>query len=132
MDINQMKRKDFESLPHRKWDEDIGEFDTLIILPTRRRHDSSYRCMDFVAVREGKPLCLLSGCSDVVHIEGIGGYGFDWLVKYSGCPSLVPPTGWSIDCLPTSGLLRMFCHGRIKAGLALSSFEIYQVPQKKE
>lgn len=130
MDVTQMKRKDFESLPHRKWDEDIGEFDSLIILPLRRRHDSGYRCMDFVAVKEDKPVCRLSGCSDVIHIEGIGGFGFDWARKYGRCPPLVPPTDWNIDCLPISGLLRMFCHGKIKVGGALSSFEIYQVPQK--
>lgn len=127
MDINKMKRKDFEGLPHRKWNNDVGEFDSLVILPLRRRHDSGYRCMDFVAVKGDEPVCLLSGCSDFIHIEGIGGLGYGWLKKYGKCPSLVPPTGWSIDCLPVSGLLRMFCHGKIKAGMGLSSFEIYQV-----
>lgn len=130
MEINKMKRKDFESLPHRKWDEDIGEFDSLILLPLRQRHDSGYRLMDFVAVRDDKPICLLSGSSDVIHIEGIGGYGLDWLEKYNGFPALVTPTGWNIDCLPTSGLLRMFCDGRIRVGEGLSSFEIYQVKRE--
>jgi hypothetical protein len=130
VNINKMKRKDFEALPHRKWNEDIGEFDSLIILPLRRRHDSGFRLMDFVAVRRYEPICLLSGSSDVVHIEGIGGYGFNWLERYSGlCPRLVPPIGWSIDCLPVSGLLRMFCDREMRVGEATSSFEIYQVTE---
>ena len=76
MDINEMKRKEFEVLPHRKWDEPI-EFDSLIILPglAKDKHDSGYRCLDFVAVTEGVPQCLLSGCSDVINFDGIGGWG---------------------------------------------------------
>lgn len=90
-------------------------------------HDSGYRCMDFVAVKDDKPICRLSGCSDVIHIEGIGGFGYDWLNKYGSCPKLVPHSGWSIDCLATSGLLRMFVGDGIRVGRALSSFEIYSV-----
>ena len=69
-DINSWTRKDFDALPGRDWDEDIGEFDSLVILPTKRIHDSGFRCMDFVAVRKGVPLIRLSGCSDVIHIDG--------------------------------------------------------------
>lgn len=131
-DINKMSRKDFEALPLNKWNNDIGELDSLIILPTRHIHDSGYRCLDFVAVRDNKPLCRLSGCSDVVHIEGIGGFGFNWRNRYGTYPKLIPPTEWSIDCLAVSGLFRLFTRGKIKTGDALSSFEIYSVPKSKE
>ena len=60
MNINDMTRKDFEALPHRKWNEEII-CDNIIILPTKRKHDSGYRCMDFVAVTKNEPICLLSG-----------------------------------------------------------------------
>ena len=125
-----MRRRDFEELRRRYWTEDIGEFDSLVILPLKMRHDSGYRCMDFVAVKDGEAMCRLAGGSDVLHIEGVGGYGYDWLSRYNTCPSLVPPVGWSIDCLPTSGLLRMFCHRKIRVGDALSSFEIYSEEAK--
>lgn len=114
-------RKDFESLPLREWNEDIGIFNSLIILPTRKIHDSGYACMDFIAVKDNVPFCRLSGCSDVIHFDGIGGYG-EWK---GDIPKLVPPKGWCIDCLRTSKLLRIFSDGNIKAGTALSSFEIY-------
>ena len=38
--------KELEALPAREWNEDIGEFDSLIILPTKHLHDSGFWCMD--------------------------------------------------------------------------------------
>lgn len=159
MEINNMTVNEFRKLPHRKWDKDIGTFDSLIILPDEINHlsvlwywvryflskifslkkpdlweieglhDSGYRCMDFVAVKNNKPLCLLSGCSDVIHIDGIGGYGKDWLKKYGTVPTTIPPSNWSIDCLPKSGLLRLFAR-EITCGGALSSLEVYTTTKK--
>jgi len=125
--LEQWTRKEFSVLPDRKWGEDIGEFDSLIILPLRRLHDSGFRCLDFVAAIGNKPICLLSGCSDIIHIDGIGGYGYNWLQNSGGIPNTVVPVGWNIDCLKTSGLLRIFTGGKLIAGEALSSFEIYAI-----
>lgn len=72
-----------------------------------------------------KSFCKLSGCSDVIHIDGIGGYG-KWTAD-RGVPTLVPPKGWSIDCLKKSKLIRLFSDGKLRAGRALSSFELYAV-----
>lgn len=124
--VNEMSRKEIEDVPTRDCNEDIGEFDSVVILPTRRKHDSGYRCMDFVAVRKGVPIKRLSGCSDVIHLNGIGGYG-KWLGSF---PQLIEPIGWSIDCLYKSGLLQIFTHGVLTCGDALSSFEIYHHKQK--
>jgi len=127
MNANNMTRKEFDALPERKWGEDIGEFDSLVILPGRAKdmHDSGFRCMDFVAVRQAEPICRLSGCSDVVHINGIGGYGKNWGCKGGGVPKTIEPISWSIDCLAKSGLLQLFCRHKLEAGEALSSFELY-------
>ncbi len=118
-----MKKRDFDNVPEREsWDANIGEFDSLVIIPTRRKHDSGYMCMDFVACNKNEPVCRLSGCSDVLHIDGIGGYG-----KWNGCiPKYVSPKSWSVDCLPC-GYLRVWCSEKLEAGPALSSFEIYGV-----
>ena len=93
-------------------------------------HDSGFQLMDFVACRDNVAICRLSGCSDVLHLDGIGGYGKDWLKKYNCVPDMIEPVGWNIDCLPNSGLLRLFTHGKLTVGQALSSFEVYS--QKKE
>jgi len=133
MDIRKMTRKELEALPHRKWDEEIV-CDSLIIIPggARELHDSGYRLLDFVAVVKWKPICLASGCSDVIHIDGIGGYGYRWVEKRAGVPQLVPPVAWSIDCLPKSGLLRLFVDRcKIRCGSALSSFEVFAVKRKE-
>ena len=121
MRIFDMKKEDFESLPHRSsFDDDIGEFDSLVIIPTGKAHDSGWICMDFVACKNGEPICKLSGCSDVLNIDGIGGYG----IWQGELPRYVVPKEWSIDCLPC-GYLRLFGSHTLKAGAALSNFAIY-------
>lgn len=131
-DVNKMTRKEFEALPHRQsWDEEFIA-DCLIILPTRRLHDSAYRCMDFVGCA-GENYVRLSGGSDVIHIDGIGGLGENWLEKFGTVPTATRPIGWSVDCLATSGLLRLFAPGyKIKCGPAHSSFEIFATPTESE
>lgn len=131
--VTKMTREEFKALPRRKWDEE-SICSSLVILPTDRMHDSGYWCMEFVAVDEkGEPMYLVSGGSDVVHLDGIGGYGDRWLEKYGTAPSSITPSGWSIDCLPGSGLLRIWpSSNRIRLGPALSSFEIFAVPKEED
>jgi hypothetical protein len=126
--INNMMRKQFEAVPHReKWDEHIT-CDCIVIMPTRKMHDSGYRAMDFVAIKDGKPLMRLSGCSDVIHIDGIGGGGYKR--QYS---DLVKRKSWSIDCLKKSGLLRMWVNQcNLICGGSLSSFELWAVEMTQE
>ncbi len=162
--ISKMARREFEALPERKWAEDIGEFDSMVILPAeinyisiakywiryfvaktfklekpeiweiweiKGLHDSGFRCMDFVACKGEEPICRLSGCSDVILFNGIGGYGYNWVEEYGKIPDLLSPIDWNIDCLPKSGLLRIFCQKyKLKIGEALSSFELFAI--KKE
>jgi hypothetical protein len=130
LNIHDMKQSDFHALPCRKWDEDIGGFDSIIILPTRRRYDrgSNWGVMDFVACIGSKPIMLLSGCSDVLHIEGIGGLG-EW-VEGVGWPDQLKTKAWSIDLLFKSKLTRLRSKGLMTCGCALSSFEIYSAGAK--
>lgn len=120
MQVTAMTRQQIDAVPLREdWSSHV-ECKSLIILPTRRKHDSGYRCMDFLAVdASDKPICRLSGCSDVLHIDGIGGFG-----KPSNY-NFVVPKGWSIDCLGKSGLLRIFGPKTITATEALSSFCVF-------
>lgn len=124
-------RKEFEALPRADWKNEIGEVDSLIILPTRRKHDSGYRCMEFATIQKGKPTYIVGGCSDVIHLAGIGGqnigvHNFDEMllderIRTHTCPRV----SWSIDCLPVSGLLRLFCDRYLYIGRSLSSFEVF-------
>lgn len=96
-------------------------------------HDSGYRCIEVVAVDEkNRPICRVTGCSDAIHLDGIGGLGKDWITKYGRVPDLVPPSGWTIDCLPKSGLVRLFPqHGYIEIGPATSSLEVFVVHKQE-
>ena len=123
MNVFDMTKEDFDKVPKRGgFLKDIGKFSALVIIPQDYARDSGWMCMDFVAVsKEGEPICRLSGCSDVLHIDGIGGYG-----KWRGgeLPNRIAPKGWCIDCLPC-GYLRLFSRSTMTAGAALSNFEIY-------
>lgn len=123
MNVFEMSKEDFNNIPRRKWCEDIGKFNSLVIIPTNEVHDSGFMCMDFCAVdRMGSPIKLLSGGSDVIHIDGIGGIG-DWRPE-DGIPISIGPVGWSIDCLPC-GYLRLFCGRTMTCGCAISDFEVF-------
>lgn len=118
--VARMTRKEIEAIPERKdWTEHTL-CTSLVIIPLRRKHDSGYRMMDFLAVGFGDlPICRVSGISDVLHIDGIGGYGDP------PNHSFVAPKGWSIDCLPVSGLLRLFGPRQMICTEALSSFNVF-------
>lgn len=116
-------KKELEALPARKWSEDIGEFDSLIILPTKHLHDSGFWCMDFVAVKGNEPFCRLSGCSDVIRIYGISKDG----ELKQNVQTVIPLNEWKIDCLKKSKLLRLFSDYRLRAGAAVSDFDLYVV-----
>lgn len=124
MKVKDMTREDFENVPRRpNFMSYVKPFRSLVLIPTDVEHDSGYMCMDFVSVDDhDEPIERLSGCSDVLHINGIGGYG-RW--KGFDASLLIKPISWSIDCLKTSGYLRLFCGKTLTCGDALSSFEVF-------
>jgi hypothetical protein len=131
-DVNEMTRREFEELPQReRWDEEI-ECSSLVVLPSRRLHGSGFRCMAFVLVQENIAFMRVGGGSDVVHIDGIGGFGYRWSDREGAMRFLLPPSGWGIDCLKKSGLLRLFpASHRVMVGASLSSFEIWALPDER-
>lgn len=101
------------------------EFDSIIIVPEKHKHDSGYMCMSFAGVQGCMAVCLMGGSSDVLHLDGIGGYGDWWKGTGSKVPEKVQPKAWCIDCLPC-GYLRVFVpQGKITIGNMLSDFDIY-------
>lgn len=131
-DFTKWTRKEFEALPTPKsyTNEEIGEVDSLVILPEKHYHDSGWRCMSFVTIQNGVPTYRISGCSDVINLGGLGGYNF---IGMSDCDSsnriksqTVPNAKWQIDCLPVSGLLRIFSDNyKLFVGASLSDFELF-------
>ena len=61
------RREELLSVPKRKWDNELHGVDSVYIIPSRRKHDSGWACMDFVAVSDGKsPVRFGGGCDDVL------------------------------------------------------------------
>lgn len=84
---------------------DGARFDCVIIVPMDTIHDSEYRCMKFIMTLRGVVVGVESGYSDVIHLNGIGGYGSDY--SESIATQRVPRVGWSMDCLPGSNCVRI-------------------------
>lgn len=63
-----MNRKELLSIPKRKWDEELKDVSGVYVIPSRRKHESGWACMDFVAEfkEENKPCVGFGGgCDDV-------------------------------------------------------------------
>ena len=126
MNIMEMQKSDFKNIPYKRHEVDSMKFSSLVIIPTENKHDSGFMCMDFVAVNGNfEPLYKLSGVSDVIHLDGIGGYGKKALNNIR--EGVVPVAGWSLDCLPC-GYLRLFCNRNMETDdLGISDFSVYRV-----
>ena len=114
---------------------DVGEvFDSVIIVPMDELHDSGYRCMKFILCDDykGEIIGVVGGGSDVVHLDGIGGYGLDYSNNLRS--GMSPCVGWEFDCL-VCGCLRLFTSSKtrmtLKDGFICSSFEVYSIESNK-
>ena len=129
MDYFLMKKSDFKNLPlYQDYEHSEDEkYTSFIILPTTKKHDSGYRIMNFVLCKGSEPVCRIEGCADVVHLDGIGGYGpigSDYTKHY--------PSGWSVDCIPC-GYLRFFANRPLTIeGWFGSDFSIYCEPRQRK
>ena len=80
------KRDDFDKIPMCKVGEIICTKD-IFILPTRRKHESGYTIMEFVAQKPNGEFVKFGGCSDVAVFYG-------WKFK--------------LDCLYPSKIIHLF------------------------
>ena len=64
-----MTRKELLAIPKRKWEEEI-EAKEVWIIPSGRKHDSGYACMDFVAKDLSGNLIGFGGICDILDFNG--------------------------------------------------------------
>ena len=83
-------------------------FDRLIIVPQQEIHDSGYAMMSYILTRKAEIVGKIGTSSDVLHLDGIGGYG-EWDPSKGAPPRTAPIRAWSIDCLPGSKCVSLFC-----------------------
>lgn len=65
-------RKELLSIPKRKWNETLADVVGVYVIPSGKKHDSGFACMDFVAEFEdiAKPLVRFGGGCDDIGLEG--------------------------------------------------------------
>lgn len=123
--IKSMTLEDLLAVPYSKRLDEIDTITGFVIVPTGELHDSGFGCMKFVLTLDSEIIGAVGGWSDVVHLNGIGGYGLDWQKAFRD--RTVPVIDWSIDLLPKSGCLRVFSSHKLvlQDGFICSSFEVY-------
>lgn len=119
------------SIKRLRWNDEETEFNSLLIVPRGELHDSGWMCMVFIALWNGEPVGYFDCGSDVISLDGTGGYGrySDW--PMGSIPRMVSPKGWRMDMTP-GGCLRLFVTNMdyVLKAEGLSSFQVYAV--KKE
>ena len=67
-----MTRKELLAIPKREWDEVLHGVIGVWVIPNRRKHESGWECMDFVASfkDEDKKLVRFGGYCDDVELKG--------------------------------------------------------------
>ncbi len=101
-DIMQMTIEELRKLENMK---PINLFDSIVIVPMGYLHDSGYRCMKYILMFKNEIVGVVGGGSDVIHINGIGGYGDNF---YKTMKNGKKGYDWRLDCLPKSQCLRLF------------------------
>jgi hypothetical protein len=115
MHVLNMSKKDFASVPYinlySDWNKLASnghlEFKSFVIIPVKNKdksiaiHESGFGCMEFCLIdKNDAPIGKIGGGCDVINLDGVGGYGADWVGRGCGIPHLIPVHGWSIDLLP--------------------------------
>ena len=71
VDVMKMTKKEFLSIGKRPWDEKLTGVRGVYVLPSRRKHESGWACMDFVAefMDDRRPMIRFGGgCDDVSFV----------------------------------------------------------------
>lgn len=99
-DIMVMTKEQLQELENFKPE---GTFNAVVIVPMEKNHDSDFSCMKFILLKGYEIVGVVSGWSDVVNINGIGGYG-----EHLNLNKQRKGYDWCIDCLPVSKCVRLF------------------------
>lgn len=114
--LNHWSRNDLLALPVRAWDTE-SQYDSLMLLSTRRKHDSGWAMVAVIGVRDGQPVEVAASCCDDIEWKlppmvtvGSGTYSIGQM---------------RMDCAFRSGAMHAWARkAKFTVGAALSSIEI--------
>jgi len=104
--IDEVMNMTLEELQNVETIKKRSDFNSFVIVPMNDNHDSGFRTMMFILLLDNEILGAVSGWSDVIHVNGVGGYGLD--VENALKTQKVQRVSMSMDCLPVSGCMRFF------------------------
>lgn len=115
MDLNKVTRKQLLALPVREWDKRTT-YDSVLIVPQARAHDSGWAMMYIVGVREGVPVEIAAThCDDIEWIVNADKWGSHRL---------------RMDCVRTARCTHVWSnHLTFAVGASLSSVDITALPR---
>jgi len=108
-----MKRKELLALPVREWNKE-SYYDSVLIVPTGRKHDSGYMLMAIVGVIKGEPKEIAAYCDDIGwHTPAPKVYGDGYTIADIRTDMFYP-----------SGIIQIWGRGIFKVGTGLSTTDI--------
>lgn len=111
--LNEWSREELLSLPTRDWQAD-SSYDSVLVLSTRKKHDSGWAMMAIIGVVDGVPVEVASQCSDDV----------EWIVHENPRSSSFLASV-RMDCAYRSSAMHFWSYDvTFKVGCALSSLTI--------
>ena len=121
--MSELKSFTKEHIDNIEYSKPTDDFNGIIIIPTGEIHESGFGCMKFILLNRDQVVGCVGGCSDVININGIGGYGknTDEAIR----TQKVPIVDWMIDCLPC-GYLRLYTRHKLSIdNIICSDFSVY-------
>jgi len=118
--LNYWSHKELMALPVRKWYEE-KEYDSLMLVSARKKHDSGWSMMAIIGVRDSQPEEIACACCDDIEwklppMRTFG--GGQWTTGQ-----------FRTDCAFRSGALHAWQRGaRFRVGAALSSITVELIP----
>lgn len=104
--VQDMTRAELLAVPSRRsFDYKMRPFDSLVLIPQRRLHDSGYRVFTAVACRWCVPFCKVTECSDDLNLDPRS-------------------RAWRLDFLPKTGFAHVWVDEGMNVSAALSSFHV--------
>lgn len=64
--LNQWSRKELMALPVSEWDK-YSDYDSVLLLSTRRKHESGWAKMAIIGVRDDRPIEIAVSCCDDIE-----------------------------------------------------------------
>lgn len=109
--------EDFQNLPKLSTIDENIIIDSVVILPATTCHDNGFMSMFYVLCKGYEPIGIISGISDILHINGGDGTNTTAFEDYSTwhnrtTRNLTYNSRWKIDCLPC-GLIRLTSENKL-------------------